>query len=742
MRQKIPETWTPLRIAGLYAFFGVLWILFSDTILFSLAPDSALLSRLQTYKGWFFILITASLLFGLMNTMVVRRNKIMHDLRESEKYNRLLFELSPIGLALCRREDGALVDINPAYARIIGRSVEEILQLTYWDITPAKYADMENTQLKSLDKTGRYGPYEKEYIHKEGRLVPVRLQGLLIEKDGEKLIWSSIEDISARKKSEKSLQRNEQMLRLFVEHSPAAIAMFDKEMKYLVASRRFRTDYNLGDQDLVGRSHYEVFPEISERWKEIHQRCLAGAVEKSDEDLFPRADGSIDWVRWEIRPWYETQGEVGGIILFSEVITERKLAEEALRSERDLSNTLLESMPGIFYMYDIKRKFLRWNKNFEHVSGYSGAEIAGMSPLDFFAGQERELLQDRIQEVFSKGASEVEADFVSKDGTHTPFYFTGTAVRYDEKTCLVGMGIDITQRKQTELELEKHREHLEDLVQARTTALADSQRALMNIVEDLNQKTEELEQANAKLKELDRLKSMFIASMSHELRTPLNSIIGFSGIMLQGMSGSVNDEQRDQLQRVFMAGKHLLSLITDVIDIAKIESGKIIAYLEDFDLHALIDEAVGQVRLQAGGKGLAIEVHLPEHPVIMHSDRKRLLQCLLNYLSNAVKFSEKGAVLVVVAEAQAGKNDLPEEWLEISVSDTGIGIRKEDMKLLFNSFVRLETPLKTLTPGTGLGLYLTRKLATEVLGGTVGAESEEGRGSRFWLRLPQRIEVK
>lgn len=743
MRQKIPETWTPLRIAGLYAFFGILWILFSDTILFSLAPDSALLSRLQTYKGWFFILITASLLFGLMNTMVARRNMIMHNLRESEKYNRLLFELSPMGLALCRM-DGVLVDLNSAYARIIGRSVEEALQLTYWDITPAKYADLEKMQLKNLEKTGRYGPYEKEYIHKEGRLVPVRLQGLFIEKDGEKLIWSSVEDISARKESEKSLQRNEQMLRLFVEHSPAAIAMFDKDMKYLVASRRFRTDYNLGDQDLVGRSHYEVFPEISEHWKEIHRRCLAGAVEKSDEDPFPRADGSLDWVRWEILPWHESEGGIGGIILFSEVVTERKQAEAALRLSEEKFAKIFRNSPDAIALTSVSNgQFVEVNESFVRLSGYSLGEIIGSTAEDLqfwvnLADRRRyfELLENPGR------VTGMEVDFRKKSGEIMRSLVSGELIEVQGRSYILTIILDITQRKQAELELEKHREHLEDLIRARTTALADSQRALMNIVEDLNQKTEELEQANAKLRELDRLKSMFIASMSHELRTPLNSIIGFSGIMLQGMSGSINDEQRDQLQRVFMAGKHLLSLITDVIDIAKIESGKILAYFEDFDLHALIDEAVGQVRLQAGGKGLAIEVHLPEHPVIMHSDRKRLLQCLLNYLSNAVKFSEKGAVLVVVAEAQAGKNALPEEWLEISVSDTGIGIRKEDMKLLFNSFVRLETPLKTLTPGTGLGLYLTRKLATEVLGGTVGAESEEGRGSRFWLRLPQRIEVK
>jgi signal transduction histidine kinase len=234
---------------------------------------------------------------------------------------------------------------------------------------------------------------------------------------------------------------------------------------------------------------------------------------------------------------------------------------------------------------------------------------------------------------------------------------------------------------------------------------------------------------------------MFIASMSHELRTPLNSIIGFSGIMLQGMSGEINEEQRDHLERVYRAGKHLLSLITDVIDIAKIESGKIVPYSEEFDLQDIIEEACKSLQVQIDDKGLELTVNVPESPVSMHSDRRRLLQCLLNFLSNAVKFSEKGTVMVTVTEWQSDRvaeaqSALPEGWVEISVSDNGIGISEEDMPMLFQSFVRFDSPLKTTTPGTGLGLYLTKKLAVEVLGGDVGAESRKGMGSRFWIRVP------
>lgn len=138
-----------------------------------------------------------------------------------------------------------------------------------------------------------------------------------------------------RKRAQEELQRGERVMRLFVEHSPAAIAMFDREMKYIVASRRYLADYELGEQNLDGRSHYEIFPEMPERWKEIHMRCLAGEIEKAEEDPFPRADGRLDWVRWEIRPWYEADGGIGGVILFSEVITQRKRAEDELRLSRD-----------------------------------------------------------------------------------------------------------------------------------------------------------------------------------------------------------------------------------------------------------------------------------------------------------------------------------------------------------------------------------------------------------------------
>jgi signal transduction histidine kinase len=296
---------------------------------------------------------------------------------------------------------------------------------------------------------------------------------------------------------------------------------------------------------------------------------------------------------------------------------------------------------------------------------------------------------------------------------------------------------DISERKQAEEELQKACDDLEVKVNKRTKDLAEknkelvkSQKALSYLMEDVNEGRKELERANKELAKLDRMKSMFIASMSHELRTPLNSIIGFTGIILQGMTGVLNEKQTDHLSRVFNSAKHLLALITDIIDISKIEAGRIDVYPEEFALPEIVDEAIMNIQPQLKAKNLALEVDVPSE-LQMNTDRKRLLQCVINYLSNAVKFTEQGGIKIIAREIDGE--------VEIRVSDTGIGIARQDIPKLFKSFERLESHLRVKAGGTGLGLYLTRKLTTELLKGKIQVESEEGKGSTFGLRIPKNI---
>jgi signal transduction histidine kinase len=241
----------------------------------------------------------------------------------------------------------------------------------------------------------------------------------------------------------------------------------------------------------------------------------------------------------------------------------------------------------------------------------------------------------------------------------------------------------------------------------------------------VEKRTEELEHANLKLQELDQLKSMFIASMSHELRTPLNSIIGFTGIMLQEMSGKINKEQRKQLTLVKNSANRLLALINDIIDISKIEAGKVEIAIEEFDLSLLAQEIKDSFAVALDKKELKLLLQTPQM-LIIKTDKQRTGQVLVNFVSNAVKFTDKGEIEIKIVKK--------DKTAEISVRDTGVGVKKEDMNKLFKDFSRI--PIKDRTiEGTGLGLYLSKKIAN-LLDGDIRAESEFGKGSVFTLTLP------
>ena len=243
---------------------------------------------------------------------------------------------------------------------------------------------------------------------------------------------------------------------------------------------------------------------------------------------------------------------------------------------------------------------------------------------------------------------------------------------------------------------------------------------------EVAERTKELARANARLKELDQLKSMFIASMSHELRTPLNSIIGFTGIMLQGMAGKITLEQQKQLTMVKNSANHLLALINDIIDLSKIEAGKVELFIDEFDLPDLIREVRNSFAVTAGEKGLKMSLKTPDKLTI-ESDERRIRQVLVNLMGNAVKFTNKGEIGITAAKKDGA--------VEVSVRDTGTGIRKEDMDKLFKSFSQIHTDSMPKHEGTGLGLYLSKKILG-LLGGSISAESEFGRGSVFTFKLP------
>lgn len=514
----------------------------------------------------------------------------------------------------------------------------------------------------------------------------------------------------------------------------------------------------------------------------------------------------------------------------------RHLAEIEVRAEKSFGDAMINAMPGIVYFYDTEGHFVRWNRNFESVSEYSGREIGKMHPLDFFPEDEKSLVSARISEVFEKGEASVEANFLTKSGICIPHHLTGRRVEMGGREYLIGVGIDVSARKMAEeasrqseqryralfqhapdgiligtrdafldandslcqmlgltrdqivgrrasdfvaeselsrltaafekfdsdanyreqwqLQRSDGSEFPADVIVARLPdgdvvamardvsereAAADALRDLNRTLEErVKDRTRDLAEALVTATKADRIKSAFLANMSHELRTPLNSIIGFTGIILQGLAGPLNAEQHKQLDMVRNSARHLLDLINDVLDISKIEAGQLTVRHVPFDLGACIRRATDPIRLTAEKKGLDLVIDADGIPAIMVADQRRVEQILINLLSNAVKFTERGSVTLkaeTVSDFRGPGAEQPCKAVRFTVEDTGVGIGAEDLKTLFQPFRQLESGLSRNHDGTGLGLAICRRLA-QLLNGEVSATSIEGKGSAFTATIP------
>lgn len=265
--------------------------------------------------------------------------------------------------------------------------------------------------------------------------------------------FGTSQDITERKRAEEALHESEQRLRLFVEHAPAAIAMLDQNMRYILVSDRWLSDYRLEDTDIIGKTHYEVFPDIPDRWKVIHQRCLAGSTESSNADAFPRADGSVDWLRWEICPWYKFSGEVGGIFVLSELITDRVESEIALQISQERYRRVVEDQTDLICRYDSNYILTFVNQSYASLYGKQPEDLIGTNFFNLMPESERAGGIDHIDQLTSsKPLATTEHASLLPDGSIRWIQWTDRAL-VDETGKVSeyqGVGRDITERKQME----------------------------------------------------------------------------------------------------------------------------------------------------------------------------------------------------------------------------------------------------------------------------------------------------
>jgi PAS domain S-box-containing protein len=498
-------------------------------------------------------------------------------------------------------------------------------------------------------------------------------------------------DITAQKLIEKELRISYEQIKTFIEEAPTALCMVDKEMKYIAVSKRWLEDYQLGEMNIIGKSHYEVFPEIGDDWKAIHRKCLNGGKDISNGRPFYRADGTVQWLRWTITPWHDSNNEIGGILMQTEDITKEMMQTEVLRQSEEKYHKMVEGVEDYaIILLDTDGNITNWNKGAELIKGYAASEILGKNFKVFYSQEDlvNGLPDTLLKKARLEGKAQHEGIRVKKDGSQFWASVLITTLS-DDTGKVIGFAKltkDITQKKMADDKLRKAKEDAEQL------ALA---------------------------------KSEFLSVMSHEIRTPMNAVIGFTELLA---SENPREDQVEYLRILQHSTKHLLSLVNDVLDYSKIEAGKLSFENRPFDLKLVMSNIYHMFNQKAVDKGLKLNLEAIDRlNLFVSGDELRLNQILYNLIGNAIKFTSFGEVSFGIF---IDSEDDQQIEVRFQIKDSGIGIPSHKIKTIFDSFSQAEIGTSRKYGGTGLGLSISKKLV-ELQGGKIWVESDPGNGSTF-----------
>ncbi len=521
-----------------------------------------------------------------------------------------------------------------------------------------------------------------------------------------------------------------QRLHAIVEASPLAIVALDGDGTIRMWNPSAERMFGWSEAEVVGRQNPTIPPELQPEYRSLVASRMQGLSQSGFDTTRARKDGSMIEVSVWTAPLRDATGAITGIMtmLVDTTLNKRaeretaqlRASEQAARAQIDVEERyrkLLEAAPDAILEVDRHGRIILVNMQAERLFGYTRADLLGnrieMLIPDRFRGRHPEhrdaFFENPVMRPMGTGlelyARRSDGSEFAVDVTLSPYDSEGA----DRVICVVR---DVTERKRAEEQIQMLNQHLEQ----RTAELVATNK--------------ELELRNREVERVNRLKDEFLASMSHELRTPLNSIIGFSDLLAEQGAANFNPKQKRFLGHIQQGSRHLLELINDILDLSKIEAGRLELKYEDFEISHAVAEVVATVRPIATAKNIQFDSAVPEG-LFLYADRLRFKQVLYNLLSNALKFTASGGRVSIAGSASDGS-------VRFCVADTGIGIPAGEQEAIFESFHQVGTTTKGVREGTGLGLAITKRLI-EQHGGAIWVESDLGKGSRFFFTLPVRV---
>ncbi len=621
------------------------------------------------------------------------RKQVEAALLEREEQYRKVVESSPDGIFILQQNRFVL--LNAAALKLFGASRQDELlgRDVFTFIHPNFHGPMRERIVQAAQQEHPMPLLEEKLLRLDGSMLEAEVTSTPFQFQGQPALLVEARDITERKRTEKLLQEREEQLRLYAEHSPAAIAMFDRDMKYLVASRRWMEVYHLGDRSIIGRSHYQVFPEIPQRWREIHQRCLAGAVEKCDEDVFPRTDGPADLIRWEIRPWRQADGAIGGIIIFSEDITSRKRMEDELRWRNALFEAQMDSsLDGILVVDSEGRKILQSQRFTEllKIPRHIAEDQNDGPQLQFVTGQIKDAksFADKVA-YLNAHPDEVSRDEVELvDGTILDRYSSPVRDKAGQYYGRIWAFRDITQQRKLEQQFRQ-----------------------MQKMESIGQ---------------------LAGGIAHDFNNILGAIMGYTELARSELADDA--PVREYLDQIAKASDRAVALVRQILTFSRQQEHE----RKPIQLKFVIEEALKLLRATVT-TSIEFKTSLAQAPAVL-ADATAIHQIIMNLGTNAwhAMKDQPGTLTVellaldVDAAFAAAHPDLhPGRYVCLTVGDTGSGMDRTTLDRIFDPFF---TTKKT-GEGTGLGLAVVHGIMKSHEGG-ISVNSQPGKGTVFHLYFP------